>query len=127
MHAPQDYAGYLLRRMFRLLPATWVSLVLALAFAYGIGYGDLRQFLKAAVLWDFTLNIVIWTMYIEVTGSILMPFMAQAASRGGAGLSAALFGLLLLACVFLQRSPCPSWSSSMPGSWFPMCPAASSR
>jgi len=103
VRGPQDYAGYLLRRLFRLLPATWVSLVIALAFAYGIGYGDFRQFLKAAVLWDFTLNIVIWTMYIEVTGSILMPFMAQAASRGGALLSAVVFGLLLLACILLQQ------------------------
>lgn len=103
VRGPQDYAGYLLRRLFRLLPATWVSLVLALAIAYGLGIGNLRQFLMAAVLWDFTLNIVIWTMYIEMTGSILMPFMAQVAGRGGALLSAALFGLLLLACIFLQQ------------------------
>lgn len=100
VRSASDYGGYMVRRLFRLMPAVWVSLLLALAVTSGHEHAQLRQFLGGALLWDFTLNIVIWTMLIEVVGSLVLPAMTLVAGHLGVLPNAALFAALLVACRF---------------------------
>lgn len=91
---------YLVRRLLRLLPAMWLSILFMAivrhlfsntvpisaqtyffygTFHRGIGMGAI---LKNSVLIDFHVNPITWTMYVEVIGSLFIPLMIAVAQRG---------------------------------------------
>lgn len=83
---PITYLSFLIRRFFRLVPALWLSILLAsIIVAGGIpmpnaGFGpvevlSLDTVLSALFLQKFSLNAATWSLHVEMTGSILFPFM----------------------------------------------------
>jgi peptidoglycan/LPS O-acetylase OafA/YrhL len=91
---------YLVRRLLRLLPAMWLSILfmaivrqlpsdaipisLQTNFFYGAFHRsiDLSAIWRNCVLIDFRVNPVTWTMYVEVIGSIFIPLMIALTRRG---------------------------------------------
>jgi peptidoglycan/LPS O-acetylase OafA/YrhL len=92
----QTTAPYLFRRALRLLPVMWVSILLYLAimqFApfyppdwpdlfsdwflvmFGPPHPLMTDALRNLMLINFRANPVTWTMYVEVIGSITIPFL----------------------------------------------------
>jgi len=87
------FVPFYLRRLLRIYPALTASLLLAstcLYFCFGnysnaaatAYYERLYEFplsfslfLKNFLLWDFSLNNVTWTLWIEIIGSLFLPLM----------------------------------------------------
>lgn len=86
-------ASYAIRRAFRLLPPMWVSIVLFMLAATvaadarvdGTPFWDLivrpltwHDAVTSAMLRHFLANPVIWTMYVEIVGSAVLPLLVAA-------------------------------------------------
>jgi peptidoglycan/LPS O-acetylase OafA/YrhL len=112
------FRPFYVRRFFRIYPALIVSLLLASALVAFAGFGKVSSpamtvyydefyhfslspglFLKNLFLCDFSLNNVTWTLWIEIIGSLFLPFMHVVSTR------AIYQCLLMLALVGLQFSP----------------------
>ncbi len=104
-----NYWSFLSRRAFRILPMTWASLcfavvLLALSSAFdNQAIGSLhRAFSRVwanAALIDYDVNVVTWSLYVELVGSAAVPLLFVIATRRGPALNGAvLIGLL---CVLL--------------------------
>jgi peptidoglycan/LPS O-acetylase OafA/YrhL len=83
VNSAHSYIAYLLRRMFRLVPMMWFS----------------SFFLK-----DFQINIVTWTLYVEIIASAVLPLLILVVGRAGAIVNAIVLAALLAVSI-LGRSP----------------------
>lgn len=98
----QSYARYLLRRLFRLVPASWASIALAVVLS-GAAY-SWRDILSAAAFVSFRPNTVLWTMHVELLASAVLPALYWVVRRCGVWVNAATF-------VFLT---CATFSNAVP-------------
>lgn len=115
-----QFSEYLTKRVFRLLPPMWIS-ILALAFlifalptqssnvlsdwsANAFQAPTRDSILKNLALWEFRVNGVTWTMYVELVGSVFV-FVS---SRLGKKLDV----LVLMFTVVLSRLLSPSLTST---------------
>lgn len=76
-------APYAIRRMFRILPMYWVSILLAFVMTAGWTLGDVlanATFMAPAVHTERMLGVY-WTLYIEVLFYCLVPFVRYASER----------------------------------------------
>jgi peptidoglycan/LPS O-acetylase OafA/YrhL len=91
---------YLVRRLLRLLPAMWFSILFMAILRHLLSNSvpisaqtfffyatfhrwiDLSAILRNCVLVDFHVNPITWTMYVEVIGSLFIPLMIVIAQKG---------------------------------------------
>jgi len=91
-----SYARYLFRRLFRLAPASWASVLFAAMLAGGAAY-SLQEIFEAAIFVSFQPNAVLWTMQIELLASAVLPLLFWISRRCGFWINAAVFALLAFA------------------------------
>jgi peptidoglycan/LPS O-acetylase OafA/YrhL len=98
-----SYLRYAARRLLRLAPAMWASLLLALFVIYLRGQaGNLSSFdvLKNFVFASSSVNDVLWSMRVEIIVSLFFPLLYLAFLRSGPLLR--IVTLLVLATIYLQ-------------------------
>jgi peptidoglycan/LPS O-acetylase OafA/YrhL len=112
------FRGFYLRRLLRIYPALTASLILAVVLVALCGFGihsstaatayyeqfyqsplSFSLFMKNFFLWDFSLNNVTWTLWIEIIGSLFLPLMHVLSRKAIHRLS------LMLCLIALRISP----------------------
>jgi peptidoglycan/LPS O-acetylase OafA/YrhL len=93
VNSAHSYIAYLLRRMFRLVPMMWFSFVFAfLLFLASTLFDNSSKtqinehfsfFLKSFFLKDFQINIVTWTLYVEIIASAVLPLLILVIGSAG--------------------------------------------
>jgi peptidoglycan/LPS O-acetylase OafA/YrhL len=105
---------YLARRFFRLIPPMWTAILLcALVFNVAHNDGAFTDFFvqitqapnaadiaKNILLIDFAANQVTWTMYIEIIGSMALPFLCLSSRRSVSAAAMTLIVLVFLTLAF---------------------------
>jgi peptidoglycan/LPS O-acetylase OafA/YrhL len=98
-----SYLRYIARRLLRLAPAMWASLLLALLVIYLRGQaGNLSStdVLKNFVFASNSVNDVLWSMRVEIIVSLFFPLLYFAFLRSGPLLR--IVTLLVLATIYIQ-------------------------
>ncbi|WP_201830608.1 acyltransferase family protein [Microvirga zambiensis] len=107
------YLAYIVRRLLRLIPTMWFSLVISLGLWVALGVVDesARQIVPLALTWfwrgllflDFSLNPVIWSLYVEVIVSALLPLMFWCSRCADWTMNAAVFLALFALCLLISK------------------------
>jgi peptidoglycan/LPS O-acetylase OafA/YrhL len=115
----QLYFGFLIRRFFRLMPALWAALVLALIINPDL-HRNLRSMEQYALLKDLSFDSVAWTLVIEIAICFIYPFMATAAALLSVGVQALVIVFLAWSFrnapeihYYLCRAPAPILAFSL--------------
>jgi peptidoglycan/LPS O-acetylase OafA/YrhL len=115
--AKASIGSYLVRRLFRLMPAMWVSIVIYALVANLVAFAGSEEFGRAFIqmrtmpptfgdmLRNFVLmgdlaNPVTWTMYVEMLGSICLPIFVALMPSIGQRASMLVLGLLAALTIF---------------------------
>jgi peptidoglycan/LPS O-acetylase OafA/YrhL len=104
-----SYWSFLSRRAFRILPMMWASLCFAVALlavssafdnqAVGSLHRAFSRVWANAALVDYEVNVVTWSLFIELIGSAAVPLLFVVATRSGPVLNSAV--LICLLCILL--------------------------
>jgi len=99
----QSYLAFVIRRLFRLMPAVWLSLLLGYPAAalWDVPYhNDPYEWLGNIFLYRFALNVPLWSLYVELWCSMVFPLLFWGYRRLGVPGKLVLFaGLLVLVVV----------------------------
>lgn len=101
------YVDFSVRRLFRILPAMWGSIVGTIVlnhFYYHVGYGA-KEIIRFFMLRDTSINGTFWSLKVELFASFLFPFLFVVSRSLGVVFNLAL--LLVLVKVALGNSPWP--------------------
>ena len=84
-----EWPGFALRRVFRIFPAMWLSVLLgAIAFIALHQTIDFPALLRSATFWSYDLNPPLWTLRVEFFLSLLLPLLfVLSAPRGAFGIA----------------------------------------
>jgi peptidoglycan/LPS O-acetylase OafA/YrhL len=98
-----SYLRYVARRLLRLVPAMWASLVLALLVIYF--HGQAGSLSSTDVLQNFvfasnSVNDVLWSMRVEIVVSLFFPLLYFAFLRSGTLLR--IVTLIVLATIYIK-------------------------
>jgi peptidoglycan/LPS O-acetylase OafA/YrhL len=104
---PRGYASFAIRRIFRIMPAAWASIIFALLVLHLAHYPspEWDKIANAAFLWTadgIPINPPLWSLSVEMTISALLPMMVAANTRF------ALIFQIVLAWIFY-------WASNLEG------------
>lgn len=106
-----EYSAYIVRRLVRLMPALWLSLLLVVALRLlGATFNEdahdqlavtFEQLQQAFFLQGFGLNTVIWTLHVEIICSAVLPLMFLVVVRTGRIVNILIFLGLFAACLYV--------------------------
>lgn len=93
-----SYVGFLCRRLCRIYPGVFASIIVSYAAAaITVGRPPAHQVLEAALVQFTPLNVVLWSLGVELAGSAVLPLMHGFLLRSNwTGQIIALSGLALL-------------------------------
>jgi peptidoglycan/LPS O-acetylase OafA/YrhL len=107
-----SYVAYLVRRAFRLMPMMWVSFVFAFLLFLASALFDSASknqiaeqfgfFRKSFFLQDFNLNLVVWTLYVEIICSAVLPLFFLVVGRASVVVNAIILASLLVASILVR-------------------------
>jgi peptidoglycan/LPS O-acetylase OafA/YrhL len=112
---PGSIAAYLVRRLFRIVPAAWAALIVTIAvlaifsrwprylegtdywIAEHLGSFNLGNLVASLLFVDDPINPMYWSLHVELVGSALMPLLYAAIQKHKPGFAAVpvVVGLLL--------------------------------
>lgn len=101
------YTGFIVRRLFRIVPALWLSVFLAMLLAralYGQHY-SVHQTFNFLFLQDISINGPLWSIQVELLASVIYPFLLYASRSLGLLFNLTL--LLVLISLSLGETPFP--------------------
>ena len=96
-----------MRRVFRLVPAMWLAILLAYVIAQwrGIPSGvNLGMFGKTLILQDLSLMVPLWSLNVEIGCSLVFPLLYAFGRRFGLFCN---LGILLVLAALIYRTPSP--------------------
>jgi peptidoglycan/LPS O-acetylase OafA/YrhL len=74
----QSYRSFIVRRLFRLMPIVWLSIALAAVIhvaAHKTPSFDPEELISNALLYNFSLNAPLWSLYVELWCSVVFPLL----------------------------------------------------
>jgi peptidoglycan/LPS O-acetylase OafA/YrhL len=83
----RTYAAFLIKRLFRLMPAIWAAVLFAVALGY-FGRGqpfNLTQIVSFLLLTDLSADPVLWSLVVELAMCLIYPLMLVATRQIGTG------------------------------------------
>ena len=101
------YTGFIVRRLFRIIPALWASVLLAMLLnrqIHGLHYSAYQTF-NFLFLQDTSINGPLWSIQVELLASIIYPFLLYASRSLGLLFNLTL--LLVLISFSLGETPFP--------------------
>ena len=109
---PAAWSAFLVRRVFRLVPAMWLAILLAYVIAQwrGIPSGvNLGMFGKTLILQDLSLMVPLWSLNVEIGCSLVFPLLYAFGRRFGLFCN---LGILLVLAALIYRTHRP-WTSEL--------------
>ena len=74
----RSYRSFIVRRLFRLMPIVWLSIALAAVIhvaAHKTPSFDPDELISNALLYNFSLNAPLWSLYVELWCSVVFPLL----------------------------------------------------
>jgi peptidoglycan/LPS O-acetylase OafA/YrhL len=100
--SPETYETFVMRRMFRILPALWVALTFALIVVPR--HLGLLELIKVYALLDVSIVPVTWTLVLELAMCLIFPVLLVATRQMGLVAQVAIFVAL---CWIMRFAPPP--------------------
>ncbi|MBA2710865.1 MAG: acyltransferase [Tatlockia sp.] len=99
----RTFIAYLCRRGFRLLPLIWVTTIFAFTLDGFVHHRSFSLLLSNLMLKDISLNLVLWSIHVELWCSIFFPILFWMFKNSGIFFNALLFIGCVLMSLLVQK------------------------